>query len=248
MSDGERKGLMSSAEMSQALANGIGGSRGLIDSSLPTAIFLVVYLVTGSQLMPAVWAAVVGGVLVAILRKIRGESLQQVFAGLVGVGIAAFLAARTGRAEDFFLPGILINLAYAAGFALSALIRRPLVGYAAGAVSGDLTSWYRDPVARSAATLATWIWAAMFSVRVVIQLPLYFAGAVGALGVTKIVLGWPLFLLVAYLSYRIMSPVLRKPDEDDQGDPGDGDAVDEAVDAAGGARRVDPSADGSTAE
>ena len=38
--------------------------------------------------------------------------------------------------------------------------------------------------------------------------------SVGALGATKIVLGWPLFLLVGYLTYRIMAPVLRPHDED----------------------------------
>ncbi len=210
MSQDKDNRSISSTEMSAALANGIGGSRGLIDSSLPTAIFLVVYLATGSQLMPSVWAAVGGGVVVAILRKVRGEPLQQVFAGLIGVGIAAFLAARTGRAEDFFLPGILINIAYGAGFAISALIRRPLVGYAAGAVSGDLTSWYRDSDARRAATTATWLWAGMFAFRVIVQLPLYLAGLVGPLGAAKLVMGWPLFLLVAYVSYRIMSPVLRR--------------------------------------
>ncbi len=210
-----------SEEMSKALANGIGGSRGLIDSSLPTAIFLVVYLVSGSQLMPAVWAALAGGIIVAVLRKVRGEPLQQIVAGLIGVGIAAFLAARTGKAEDFFLPGLLINLAYAAVFAVSALIRRPLVGYAAGAVTGDLTSWHSDPAARRAATVSTWLWAAMFTVRVMVQVPLYFAGLVGALGVAKLALGWPLFLLVAYMSYRIMAPVLRRDVEDDEPDPGE---------------------------
>lgn len=202
--------------MSKALANGIGGSRGLIDSSLPTAIFLVVYLVSGSQLMPAVWAALAGGVVVAVLRKVRGEPLQQIVAGLIGVGIAALLAARTGKAEDFFLPGILINLAYAAVFAVSALIRRPLVGYAAGAVTGDLTSWHSDPAARRAATVSTWLWAGMFSLRVLVQVPLYFAGLVGALGVAKLALGWPLFLLVAYMSYRIMSPTLRRESKDEE--------------------------------
>ncbi len=203
---------VTSGEMSRALADGIGGSRGLIDSGLPTAVFLVVYLVSGSALMPSVWAALGAGLVVAVVRKVRGEPLQQVLAGLIGVGIAAFLAARTGRAEDFFLPGILINIVYALGFAGSALIRRPLVGYAAGAVTGDLTSWRDDHRARSAATAATWLWAGMFFVRVLVQVPLYLAGLVGALGVTKLVMGWPLFLLVAYLSYRIMAPVLTHKD------------------------------------
>ena len=233
---------VSSADVSSALASGIGGSRGLLDSGLPTAVFLVVYLVSGSQLMPSVWAAVAAGVVVAILRKVRGESLQQILAGLVGVGIAAFFAARTGRAEDFFLPGLLINAAYAAVFAISALIRRPLVGYAAGAVTGDLTSWSRDPRARSAATAATWLWAGMFALRLVVQVPLYFAGAVEILGVAKLAMGWPLVLLVAYLSYRIMAPVLRR---DERADPGptteEIDSSDEEVTVVDpdAARRVD---------
>jgi hypothetical protein len=50
----------------------------------------------------------------------------------------------------------------------------------------------------------------MFGLRLVIQLPMYFAGAVGMLGVAKLVLGWPLFLLAAYLSYRIIHPVLKQ--------------------------------------
>jgi predicted membrane-bound mannosyltransferase len=37
--------------------------------------------------------------------------------------------------------------------------------------------------------------AGLYAVRVVIMLPLYLAGQVGWLGVTKVVLGWPLYLL-----------------------------------------------------
>lgn len=196
--------------LADAFAQGIGGRRGIIDSSLPTAVFLVVYLVTGSQLMPSLWAALAGGALVAVLRKVRGESLQHIAAGLVGVGIAAFVAARTGRAEDFFLPGLLINLAYGAAFAVSALVKRPLVGYAAGAIVGHLTAWWHDPAARSAATLATWLWVGAYALRLVVQLPLYFAGAVEALGIVKLVMGWPLYALAAYLSYRIMAPSFRR--------------------------------------
>ena len=137
--------------------------------------------------MPSVWAALGAGLVVAVVRKVRGEPLQQVLAGLIGVGIAAFLAARTGRAEDFFLPGILINIVYALGFAGSALIRRPLVGYAAGAVTVISPRGGTIIGLGSAATAATWLWAGMFFVWVLVQVPLYLAGLVGALGVTKLV-------------------------------------------------------------
>jgi hypothetical protein len=196
--------------MAAAIAQGIGGSAGLLDSGLPTGVFLVVYLVSGSQLMPSIYAALAAGLVVAVIRRIRGESLRHIITGLVGLGIAALFAARTGKAEDFFLPGILVNIAYGAAFAISALARRPLVGYAAGAVTGDLSSWRHDAEAFRGAMASTWVWAGMFSVRVLVQLPLYLAGAVGALGVAKIAMGWPLFLFAGYLSYRIMRPRLER--------------------------------------
>lgn len=214
---GARRGAPESSQseitkeaLTEAFAQGIGGSRGIIDSSLPTAVFVVAYLITGSQLAPSLWAAVAAGIVVAVLRRIRGESLQHILAGLVGVGIAAVLAARTGRAEDFFVPGLIINVVYGAGFAVSALVKRPLVGYAAGAIVGDLTAWWRDPAARAAATLATWLWVGVYGLRLVVQVPLYFAGDVAALGIVKLAMSWPLFALAAYLSYRIMAPSMRR--------------------------------------
>jgi hypothetical protein len=38
-----------------------------------------------------------------------------------------------------------------------------------------------------------------------VQVPLYLAGWVGPLGVAKLALGWPLFALAAYLSYRVIT-------------------------------------------
>lgn len=195
-----------SSDVAAAIAQGIGGSAGLLDSGLPTAVFLVVYLVSGSQLQPSIYAAVAAGVVVAVIRKIRGESLRHILTGLFGLAVAALFASRTGKAEDFFLPGILVNVAYGTAFLVSALLRRPLVGYAAGAVTGDLSSWRHDRDAYRGAMAATWVWAGMFGARVAVQLPLYLIGAVGALGAAKLVMGWPLFLFAGYLSYKIMRP------------------------------------------
>ncbi|MDZ4250425.1 MAG: DUF3159 domain-containing protein, partial [Candidatus Nanopelagicales bacterium] len=59
--------------VSESIVNGIGGRRGLLDSGLPTAVFVVVYLATGSELMPSVWAALGAGVVVVIVRSVRRE-------------------------------------------------------------------------------------------------------------------------------------------------------------------------------
>jgi hypothetical protein len=194
------------------LDQAIGGWRGMIDSGLPAAVFVVVYLVTSQQLRPAVVAALITGLVIAALRLARRESLQQVVAGFFGVAISAFVATRTGRAENYFLIGILINVAYMLVYAVSCLVRWPLLGLIIGYVRGDATGWRSDPRQYRAYATASWIWVAMFGLRLVIQLPMYFAGAVGMLGVAKLALGWPLFLLAAYLSYRIIHPVIKQVD------------------------------------
>jgi hypothetical protein len=38
---------------------------------------------------------------------------------------------------------------------------------------------------------------------------LYLAGWVTALGIVKIVMGWPLFLAAAYFTYRLLAPILE---------------------------------------
>lgn len=203
-------GTPGDATTEQLMANAIGGWRGLIDGSLPSLVFLVVYLVTGSQLMPAVWGAVAAGALIAVLRLVRRQSLQQVLSGFIGVAFCAWFASRTGNAEDFYLPNIWKNAAYGTGLAISCLVGHPLLGYAVGAATGDITGWRRVPEQRRAYALATWFFVAVFAVRVAIQVPLYLAGSAAVLGTVNLFLGWPLFALAAYLSFRVITRARRE--------------------------------------
>ena len=190
------------------LADAIGGWRGIIDSSLPALVFVISYLATSQNLTVSIWCALGAGAVIAIWRILRKQSLQQVLGGFGGVALSAFIASRTGNAADFFLPGLLINMAYGLAFAVSNLVRWPLVGVGVGAATGDIAGWRSDPQLRRAYVIATWLWAGMFALKLAIQLPLYFAEMVGALGVAKIVLGWPLMLLVGLVTYRLVKPAL----------------------------------------
>lgn len=197
------------------LVRAIGGWRGLFDSGVPAGVFVVTYLASGSvagenNLGLALWLALGAGVIVAVWRLVRRESLQQILAGFVGLGVSAFVASRTGRAEDFFLPGIAINLAYGTAFLVSILLRWPLLGIVIGFLTGEGVSWRRDRQLRRAYAAASWIWVGVFGIRLLIQVPLYLAGAVGPLGVARIILGWPLFLAAAYVTYRVLKPALSK--------------------------------------
>ncbi len=191
------------------LERALGGWRGIIDSGLPTVVFIVAYLVTGSELAPSLIAAIAAGGVVVAWRLIRRQPLQQVLAGFVGLLIAAWFSSRTGRAEDVFVPGLLLNIAYGSAFLISILVRWPLLGIAMGYLTGEGTSWRRDPQLRRVYAAASWIWVGVFALRLIVQVPLYLMGAVAPLGIVKIVLGWPLYLAGAYATYRVLAPVYR---------------------------------------
>ena len=88
--------------------------------------------------------------------------MQFVLAGFVGVALAAFIADRTGRAEDFFLPGLLLNAAYATAYLVSIAIRWPLLGVILGPMTGEGMSWRKDPERVRLYSRASWIWVGVF--------------------------------------------------------------------------------------
>ncbi|MDQ2781649.1 DUF3159 domain-containing protein [Lapillicoccus sp.] len=62
-------------------------------------------------------------------------------------------------------------------------------------VTDALTGWRRHPGVVRVASRVGWVIVALDVVRLAIMVPLYLAGQVAALGVAKIVLGWPAYLL-----------------------------------------------------
>ena len=158
-----------------ALVEQLGGIRGLVDSGLPAVVFVTVNTLSG--LRPAVISAVVCGVAVFLLRLVRRQTVQHAVSGFLGLAFAAFIAARTGRAEGFFLPGIVMNFVYATALVASVAVRRPLVGIAAAALEGRAATWRDDTRVRRVYARATVAWAVYFVVRAVIAIVLYDAGS-----------------------------------------------------------------------
>jgi hypothetical protein len=186
------------------LLHALGGRHGIADSSLPGLAFVVAYTASGQELDVAIWTAVVLGVVMFAIRLLRRETLQFAIAGFVGVAIAAFIANQTGRAEDFFLPGLFLNVAYGSAWAISILVRWPLLGVIVGPLTGEDMEWRKDPERLRLYSRASWIWVGLFAVRLAVQLPLYFADELVALGVAKTAMGFPVFALAAWLSYLVL--------------------------------------------
>ena len=93
------------------LERALGGWRGMIDSALPSVVFIVVYMLDGRVLQPALIAALGTGAVILVLRLLRRQPLTQVLAGFAGVAISAYVSSRTGEARDFFLWGLIVNVA-----------------------------------------------------------------------------------------------------------------------------------------
>jgi hypothetical protein len=198
----------------QALLEQMGGISGLIYSSLPVLVFVPVSSLAG--LMPAIGAALGVATLILVWRLIRKESLQPAFSGFFAVGVSALIAYLVGESKGYFLLGIWSSLLYAAVFALSVLIRRPVVGYVWGWVNGRDRGWRKVRKAVFAFDIATVVWVAVFGARFVVQNHLYDADQTGLLGVARIAMGWPLTgvaALVTYLAIRTAQRALHEQHE-----------------------------------
>lgn len=195
------------------LSEALGGRRGMIESAVPTVGFTITYALT-HQLRPSLAVGVSLAVCLLVVRIAQRQPVQFVVNSLIGIGIAAIFALRSGRAEDVFLPGIIYNAGYAVVMTFSILVRWPVVGLMIGSVTGDLTAWRNDPAVLRLCSRLTWILVAPCVIRVAVQYPLYLGGQVGWLGVTKVALGWPLQIAalaaMVYLLARGRTP-LRAP-------------------------------------
>lgn len=193
------------------MAEAVGGPLGMAETSLPAVAFVVAYTASGSDTNTAAAVAVGLALVLTIARLVRRESPRHALSGLFGVGFAAFIAARSGKAENFFLPGLLLNAAYASALLISIAVRWPLIGVIVAQFDGGDSSWRDDPLRARTFRRATLLWAGLFSIRLVVQLPLYLASAVVALGVARTAMGLPIFALGLWLTWLMVRGVRVPP-------------------------------------
>jgi Protein of unknown function (DUF3159) len=185
----------------------VGGVSGVVYSSLPVVVFVAVSGLAG--LLPAIGAALGAATLVLVWRLIRRDSTQPAVSGFVGVAVCAVIAYVVGQSKGYFLLGIWMSLLWAIVFAVSVLIRRPLVGHLWSWASGRDRAWRDVPRAVYAFDIASVCWTLVFGARFVVQRLLYDADQTGWLGVARIGMGWPLTLLAALATYAAIKAAQR---------------------------------------
>ncbi|MDT5352908.1 MAG: hypothetical protein QOJ56_1440 [Mycobacterium sp.] len=185
----------------------LGGVPGLIYSSLPVLLFVGTSRLLG--LSAAVGAALGTGTLILVWRLIRRESVQPAVSGLIGVAVCALIAYAMGESKGYFLLGIWTSLLWAAVFATSILIRRPVVGYIWSWVHGHDRAWRNVRRAVYAFDIATLTWVLVFGARFVVQRLLYDSNHTGWLVVARIAMGWPLAVGAALVTYLAIKAAQR---------------------------------------
>jgi hypothetical protein len=224
--DGRRAQLRETYRQ-QMLAS-IGGWSGALITAIPTAVFVIVNVT--ASLRAAIIAAVASALVLTGYRLLRRQPIQQALSGLFGVAIAAFIAARTGQARGYFLLGIWTSFAYAVPFAISMIVRRPLVGLVwefldptptptPPARTGDTGEveprvepppWYRRRPLLVAYTWATLAATLVFLARGFVQLALYGENATGWLAFARIAMGYPLFIAAVGFSFLVVTRARRR--------------------------------------
>ncbi|MBX3078140.1 MAG: DUF3159 domain-containing protein [Cryobacterium sp.] len=195
-----------------SLLRAVGGVRGLVEAILPGLGFLVVYAIT-REVLPSVIAPVVLALAFVIVRLVSRTPATQAFAGVFGIALSAGLALFTGRAEDNFALGLIINVVSLAVLLVSLAVRWPLIGLVAGVLTNELTEWRKNKAKRRVLTVATWLWVGVFSLRLAVQAPLYFTQQTELLAAMKLLMGVPLYAAMLWVTWLLVTSVYRRAGE-----------------------------------
>ncbi len=183
----------------EQLADQLGGVRGLVESGIPVLVFVVANIAWA--LRPAILVAAGSAVAIAVWRLTRKESVRHAINGLFGIGLGAIIAWKTGSAKNFYLPGILLSLAYGVAMLASIPLRVPLVGWVWALLADRGSSaWRGDRHLVRTFSWLTAVWAATYLVKTGVQAVIFSNTSDSdpgtTLGIARLVLGYPPYLLL----------------------------------------------------
>ena len=193
----------------KSLLKAVGGIHGLVESVLPGLGFLVLYSLTRNVPL-SVLAPVALAVVFVIIRLVSRTPITQAVAGVIGIALSAVLALVSGRAEANFLPGIIINIITLLVLLASIAVRWPLIGLIVGFLTNEPTQWRQNRAKRRILYLATWLWSALFALRLGVEIPLFLANEIQWLGGTKLLLGVPLYAGVLWVTWLLVRAVYSR--------------------------------------
>lgn len=195
----------------KSLLVSMGGVQGILEAIVPGFIFVILFAFTREVFLSIGISASVS-VAFILLRIVTRKPLAQAIGGLVGIGIASFLAFRDGGSgRDYFLTGFVTNLSYLIPLAVSVLIRWPLIGVITGFIIGEKTAWRKNKFEMRLFTMATLLWVGIFGSRLMVQWPLYLADNLTALATARLIMGLPLYAAGLWVTWLMLRGVIQRP-------------------------------------
>lgn len=185
------------------VVNALGGKKGLIDSGVPSIVFLVVFNIS-KEVNTAIMSALALSLILTFFRLIKKDTIQHSVSGVIGVLICAYFANKSGNASDFYIPKLLTNLGYGTVYLIANLVGWPILGVVLGPLLGENFTWRNNPARKRMYVKASWIWVAMFFSRIAVQYPIYKSGNVNLLGTVNLAMGYPLFFAAAYGTWLVI--------------------------------------------
>jgi hypothetical protein len=194
----------------RSLLASMGGLQGIVESVLPGFLFVIFFSFSRNSEL-AVSVSAIAGVLFVIARIVTKKPLAQALSGLIGIGIAAYLALREGGSgRDYFITGFITNLTYLVPLLVSVLVRWPLIGLIAGLLLGEKTAWRKNKYEMRIFTAATLLWVGIFAARLLVQWPLYLTNNLEALGTAKLIMGLPLYAAGLWVTWLMLRSVIQR--------------------------------------
>jgi hypothetical protein len=195
--------------ITEQMAEQLGGWRGLVESSIPVTIFVIMNVVTHNLRLSLI-ASVGVAVAIAVLRLLQRRPVRHAVNGLIGIGIGAVIAWRTGQERDFYLPGILYGIGYGLVLLGSVAVRQPLVGWIWSVIAaGGRSAWRSDPRLVRTFNWLTVLWGVVWLAKVGVQAGLYLAEMDTALGIARLALGYPPYALLLAITIWTVRRVTR---------------------------------------
>ncbi|MFN2159761.1 MAG: DUF3159 domain-containing protein [Anaerolineales bacterium] len=186
-------------EIKEELQSVLTGRGNWLDAVLPPVIFILVNAFAGVNL--AVGGALLVSAIFAVYRLARRQPVRYALGGVGAVLVAAGVAYLTGRAEGYFLPGIVTGILTVILCLVSVIIKRPLVAFTSYIARRWPLEWYWHLKVRPAYSEVTLAWGVFFGLRTFLQFELFQNQAVSSLGIFQILSGWPATILLLIFSY-----------------------------------------------
>ena len=202
-----KAGLHRSSNGNIDVLKSAGGVQGIAESVLPGLVFLIAFTVTRELPLALIGALAVAAVFI-VARLVQRKPMTQALAGIIGVGLSAWLANSTGKAEDFYVLGFFTNLGYILAMSISIAVRWPFAGLLFGFIRNEGLDWRKHPARVKAYRIGTWVIIAVLVLRLLVQVPLYLMGEQGLAGLatTRLIMGAPLYILGMWVAWLLTRP------------------------------------------